>query len=63
MYISEFRFCGYWSNYFDNVGDYITMPDDNSLRLGTEAFTIEAWIYHHGVHLMQMTLEHQAQLA
>ena len=36
---------GYWSNYFDNDGDYITIPDDDSLRLGTEAFTIEAWVY------------------
>jgi hypothetical protein len=34
-----------WSNYFDGSGDYLTVPDNAALDLGTGNFTIEAWIY------------------
>jgi hypothetical protein len=37
---------GYYSNYFDGTGDYLTLPtDSNIFNFGTTDFTIEAWIY------------------
>jgi len=30
---------------FDGSGDYLTTPNDNSLKLGSENFTIEYWFY------------------
>ena len=29
---------------FDGIDDYVDVPDDNSLNLGTGDFTLEAWI-------------------
>lgn len=33
------------SGYFDGTGDYLSVADNANLRLGTSAFTIQAWIY------------------
>lgn len=33
------------SGYFDGTGDYLSVPDNNAFSLGTNNFTIEAWIY------------------
>jgi hypothetical protein len=34
-----------WSNYFDNTGDYLTVPSTVQLEPGSGNFTIEAWVY------------------
>ena len=34
-----------WSNYFDGVSDYLTIPTGTALNLNTGDFTIEGWIY------------------
>jgi hypothetical protein len=34
-----------YSNYFDGTGDYLTVPYNSSLSLGTSDFTIELWVY------------------
>lgn len=37
---------GYYSNYFDGTGDYVTLPSTSgAFNFGTNDFTIEAWIY------------------
>jgi Concanavalin A-like lectin/glucanases superfamily len=36
---------GYWSNYFNGTTDALTTPDNAAFTLGTNNFTIEAWIY------------------
>ena len=33
---------------FDGSGDYIAVPDDPSLELGSGDFTFECWVYHNG---------------
>ena len=33
-----------YSNYFDGTGDYLTVPDNANLELGSGDFTIECWI-------------------
>jgi hypothetical protein len=33
------------SGYFDGTGDYLSVADNANLRLGTNAFTIQAWVY------------------
>jgi hypothetical protein len=33
------------SGYFDGTGDYLTVPDNAAFTLGSNAFTIECWIY------------------
>jgi hypothetical protein len=33
------------SGYFDGSGDYLSVADNTNLRFGTNAFTIQAWIY------------------
>jgi hypothetical protein len=33
------------SGYFDGSGDYLSVADNTNLRLGTNAFTIQAWVY------------------
>jgi len=33
------------SGYFDGNGDYLSVPDDSALELGSGDFTIESWIY------------------
>jgi hypothetical protein len=33
------------SGYFDGSGDYLSVADNANLRLGTSAFTIQAWVY------------------
>jgi hypothetical protein len=37
---------GYYSNYFDGTGDYLTVADNVALQVGSSDFTIEAWVYH-----------------
>lgn len=32
---------GYWSNYFDGVGDYLSVADNAALQFGTGNFTVE----------------------
>lgn len=34
-----------WSNYFDGTGDYLTVPANSAMAVGTADFTFEAWIY------------------
>lgn len=34
---------GYWSNYFDGSGDWLSVPDNNALDLSGD-FTIEFWL-------------------
>jgi len=36
---------GYWSGYFDGTGDYLTIADNASLRLGSSDFCVEFWFY------------------
>ena len=33
------------SAYFDGTGDYLTVPDNAAFTLGSNAFTVECWIY------------------
>jgi hypothetical protein len=33
------------SGYFDGNGDYLSVADNSNLRFGTNAFTIQGWIY------------------
>ena len=35
---------GYWSNYFDGSGDYLTTSTGTPLVLGTGDFTVECWV-------------------
>jgi hypothetical protein len=35
---------GYYSNFFDGTGDYLTLPNSSSFAFGTGDFTIEFWI-------------------
>lgn len=41
---SPYRHGGY-STYFDGTGDYLEISNDSSLQMGTEAFTIELWMW------------------
>ena len=34
-----------WSNYFDGTGDWISVPDSASLKMGSSDFTYECWLY------------------
>jgi hypothetical protein len=34
---------GYWSNYFDGTGDWLTVTDNAAFDFGSGAFTIEGW--------------------
>ena len=36
---------GYYSNYFDGTGDYLTVPNNINLTIGSGDFTIECWVY------------------
>lgn len=36
---------GYWSNYFDGNGDYLTVANNTALDMGTGDFTIEMWVF------------------
>ena len=36
---------GYYSNYFDGTGDYISVPDNVAFTMGAGDFTLEAWVY------------------
>jgi hypothetical protein len=36
---------GYYSNYLDGTGDYLTVPNNTSLGMGSGNFTIEFWVY------------------
>jgi len=36
---------GYWSNYFDGSGDYLTVTGSSNLAFGSGNFTIELFIY------------------
>ena len=36
---------GYYSNFFDGTGDYISVPDSTAFTMGAGDFTLEAWVY------------------
>jgi hypothetical protein len=36
---------GYWSNFFDGTGDYLSAPANTAFNFGTDSFTIECWFY------------------
>ena len=36
---------GYYSNYFDGTGDYLTVPSSSSSSFSTGDFTVECWVY------------------
>ena len=36
---------GYYSNYFDGTGDYLTITSNATLAVGTADFTVECWVY------------------
>jgi hypothetical protein len=36
---------GYYSNYFDGNGDYLTLPNNAALAFGSGDFCLEFWIY------------------
>ena len=36
---------GYWSNYFDGTGDYLSVADNAAFELGTGNFTAECFVY------------------
>ena len=36
---------GYWANYFDGTGDYLTLNGGTPLTFGAGDFTIEFWVY------------------
>lgn len=36
---------GYWSNYFDGNGDYLSIANNTALNPGTGDFTLEGWVY------------------
>ena len=38
-------YSNYWSAFFDGNGDYLTIPTNAAFALGTNDYTIEAWIY------------------
>jgi len=39
---------GYYSNFFDGTGDWLTAPDNDALDLGSSNFTVEGWFYQTG---------------
>jgi len=39
---------GYYSNFFDGTGDYLTVPNNINLTIGSGDFTIECWVYYTG---------------
>jgi len=36
---------GYYSNFFDGTGDYLSLPSNSAFAFGTGAYTMEGWIY------------------
>ena len=36
---------GYYSNYFDGTGDYLSSSGSTAFTMGTGAFTVEYWVY------------------
>ncbi len=36
---------GYYSNYFDGTGDYLSVSSNVALQFGSGSFTLECWIY------------------
>ena len=36
---------GQWSNFFDGVGDSLSIPNNTAFEFSTGNFTVEAWIY------------------
>lgn len=36
---------GYYSNFFDGTGDYLTAPQNAAFNFSTGAFTVESWVY------------------
>jgi hypothetical protein len=34
-----------WSGYFDGSGDWLSVPDNTALKMGSSDFTYECWIY------------------
>ncbi len=40
---------GYYSALFDGDGDYLTVPNNTALQMGSGDFTIEFWIYYNSI--------------
>ena len=40
---SPFNPVGYWSNYFDGSGDFLSAPSNAAFDLGSSSFTVECW--------------------
>jgi hypothetical protein len=36
---------GYYSNYFDGLGDWLTIPNNTGFAFGSGEFTVEMWVY------------------
>jgi hypothetical protein len=43
--VNPYEPTGYWSGNFDGSTQYLTVPDNAVLNMGTSDFTLESWIY------------------
>lgn len=43
--VNPYQPTGYWSGSFNGTTQYLTVPDNAALNMGTSDFTLESWIY------------------
>ena len=48
---------GYWSNYFDGTGDYLSIASNTAINLSSGDFTIEGWVYWNGANNIATILD------